>query len=87
MTQISSGTDEPTAEEEKEPNAAASLHTTATRWGEHRTSCHRCGNLRKKKLSCEKCPMVFCARCCEKMKEEYGTDVFNTEKGCPVVRA
>lgn len=50
---------------------------------EHRTSCHRCGNLRKKKTLCKECPYVFCSKCTEKMKIEHGRNVF--EKGCPVV--
>ena len=30
----------------------------------HRVSCHRCGNIRKKKLCCprEDCPHIFCGR-------------------------
>ncbi len=50
----------------------------------HRTSCHRCGNVRKKKTLCRKCPHVFCARCTEKMFDEHGKDIF--DDGCPVVR-
>jgi hypothetical protein len=49
----------------------------------HRASCHRCGNLRKKKTMCTRCPYVFCARCADKMIEEHGNDVFLN--GCPVV--
>lgn len=55
----------------------------AKRQEDHRTSCHRCGNIRKKKLCCEECPMVYCAKCCEKMKDEHGEDVFT--RGCPMV--
>ena len=31
---------------------------------EHRVSCHRCGNIRKRKLECPRktCPHIFCAR-------------------------
>ena len=51
----------------------------------HRASCHRCGNLRKKKTMCSRCPYVFCARCTDKMIEEHGKDIFLN--GCPVVAA
>jgi hypothetical protein len=50
----------------------------------HRASCHRCGNLRKKKTMCSQCPYVFCARCTDKMIEEHGKDIFMN--GCPVVK-
>ena len=38
--------------------------TTATEPSEHRVSCHRCGNIRKKKLCCPRvdCPHIFCGR-------------------------
>lgn len=51
---------------------------------EHRVSCHRCGNIRKRKVLCarEACPHIFCGRCADKMKEEHGETVFDT--GCPV---
>ena len=51
---------------------------------EHRVSCHRCGNIRKRKVFCSvvSCPHIFCGRCAEKMKDEYGYDVFIG--GCPV---
>ncbi len=31
---------------------------------EHRVSCHRCGNIRKRKLYCSRisCPHIFCGR-------------------------
>mmetsp|Transcript_34623 Transcript_34623/g.32986 ORF Transcript_34623/g.32986 Transcript_34623/m.32986 type:complete len:462 (-) Transcript_34623:358-1743(-) len=50
----------------------------------HRVSCHRCGNLRRKIIVCERpqCPHIFCGRCADKMKSEYGADVF--ARGCPV---
>ena len=48
----------------------------------HKLTCHRCGNLRKQTLFCEACPYIFCARCAEKMEEEYGFNAFL--KGCPV---
>ena len=72
-----------------------------------RISCHRCGNIRKKRFYCSRapCPHVFCGRydicllsfncvinihynliqlnrCADKMKEDYGPDVFVS--GCPV---
>ena len=28
----------------------------------HRVSCHRCGNLRKNNVICEKCPHIFCRK-------------------------
>lgn len=51
---------------------------------EHRVSCHRCGNIRKRKLLCprQSCPHIFCGRCADKMIEEHGEDVF--VDGCPV---
>jgi len=50
---------------------------------QHRTSCHRCGNIRKKTHYCSKCPYVFCFRCVIKMQEVHGSEVF--ADGCPVV--
>lgn len=51
---------------------------------EHRVSCHRCGNIRKRKMLCPRsaCPHIFCGRCADKMREEHGADVFID--GCPV---
>lgn len=49
----------------------------------HRASCHRCGNLRKNKTLCTRCPYVFCSKCTEKMIEEHGPGIFHD--GCPVV--
>jgi len=53
---------------------------------EHRISCHRCGNIRKRRILCTRstCPHTFCGRCAEKMKEEHGLDVFFG--GCPVCK-
>ncbi|KAJ1419201.1 hypothetical protein B484DRAFT_137775 [Ochromonadaceae sp. CCMP2298] len=53
---------------------------------EHRISCHRCGNIRKRRILCTRsaCPHTFCGRCSEKMKEEHGADVFFG--GCPVCK-
>ena len=53
---------------------------------EHRVSCHRCGNIRKKKFVCTvaHCPHIFCGRCVDKMKEEYGSSIFSN--GCPVCK-
>lgn len=50
---------------------------------DHRTSCHRCGNIRKNLHQCSECPQVFCSRCKEKMVLHHGIGVF--AKGCPVV--
>ena len=50
---------------------------------DHRTSCHRCGNIRKNLHKCTECPQVFCSRCTEKMMEEHGSDIFFN--GCPMV--
>jgi hypothetical protein len=46
-------------------------------------SCHRCGNIRKRKVMCPapQCPHIFCGRCAEKLKEEHGPDIFTG--GCP----
>lgn len=51
---------------------------------EHRISCHRCGNIRKRRVHCinANCPHTFCGRCSDKLKIEYGCDVFAI--GCPV---
>ena len=37
---------------------------TPVQMSEHRVSCHRCGNIRKKKLCCPRhdCPHIFCGR-------------------------
>lgn len=53
---------------------------------EHRISCHRCGNIRKRRVLCPKstCPHTFCGRCAEKLKEEHGSSVFMD--GCPVCK-
>mmetsp|Transcript_5147 Transcript_5147/g.7877 ORF Transcript_5147/g.7877 Transcript_5147/m.7877 type:complete len:571 (-) Transcript_5147:180-1892(-) len=53
---------------------------------EHRVSCHRCGNIRKRKVICPRpsCPHIFCERCAEKMKDEHGDKVF--VEGCPVCK-
>lgn len=39
----------------------ASVDASAT---EHRVSCHRCGNIRKRKIVCSRsyCPHIFCGR-------------------------
>lgn len=50
---------------------------------EHRSTCHRCGNIRKLAYECTECPHVFCKGCFVKMEGEYGTDCF--VYGCPVV--
>ena len=49
-----------------------------------RVSCHRCGNVRKSKMSCNECPQVFCKPCHGKLEEEMGKDIF--EAGCPVCK-
>ena len=49
-----------------------------------RVSCHRCGNVRKSKVSCNECPQVFCKPCHGKLQEEMGKDIF--EVGCPVCK-
>lgn len=48
----------------------------------HRTSCHRCGNLRKKNVRCPNCPHIFCQKCAEKLAVEHGNHAFIN--GCPV---
>lgn len=64
----------------------ASVPLAALAPPDHRVSCHRCGNIRKKKLVCVKssCPHIFCGRCSDKMKEEHGREVFIG--GCPVCK-
>lgn len=53
---------------------------------DYRVSCHRCGNIRKRRQQCSapSCPHTYCGRCSEKMKEEFGADVF--VNGCPVCK-
>lgn len=53
---------------------------------EHRISCHRCGNIRKRRILCVKdsCPHTFCGRCADKLKLEYGENIFLG--GCPVCK-
>jgi hypothetical protein len=53
---------------------------------EHRISCHRCGNIRKRRTICSRanCPHTFCGRCTDKLKVEYGNEVFLG--GCPVCK-
>lgn len=60
--------------------------TPSTHSPEHRISCHRCGNIRKRRILCQRtvCPHTFCGRCSDKMKEEYGINVF--AGGCPVCK-
>ena len=41
-----------------------------------RTSCHRCGNQRKSNVICDKCPMIFCRRCADKVIEALGPSAF-----------
>jgi hypothetical protein len=75
---------------ERTPNAATTTKTTVPSTTmavpDHRVSCHRCGNIRKKKVVCVKisCPHIFCGRCSDKMKEEYGREIF--VGGCPVCK-
>eukprot|EP01031_Cornospumella_fuschlensis_P036098 gene36097-43773_t len=53
---------------------------------EHRISCHRCGNIRKRKVICGRllCPHIYCGRCADKMRSEYGAEIF--KDGCPVCK-
>ncbi len=53
---------------------------------EHRISCHRCGNIRKRRTLCPRpiCPHTFCGRCTEKLVVELGENIF--EGGCPVCK-
>ena len=43
----------------------------------HRVSCHRCGNMRKSFLLCNKCPQIYCKACVKLMENDHGKDVFN----------
>lgn len=58
----------------------------ATNPNDHRISCHRCGNIRKRKTVCSRanCPHTFCGRCSDKLRLEYGPEVFSN--GCPVCK-
>lgn len=51
-----------------------------------RISCHRCGNIRKRRVTCssDSCPHIYCGRCHEKTLAEYGPIAF--ESGCPVCK-
>ncbi len=53
---------------------------------EHRISCHRCGNIRKRRTLCPRpiCPHTFCGRCTEKLVVELGENIF--DDGCPVCK-
>lgn len=68
--------------------SAASNVTSAafTSANDHRISCHRCGNIRKRKTVCSRtnCPHTFCGRCSDKLRLEYGQEVFIN--GCPVCK-
>lgn len=48
---------------------------------QHRRSCHRCGNMRKKVTKCAKCPHIFCRVCAGMMIFDHGESVF--QGGCP----
>ena len=54
---------------------------------DHRVSCHRCGNIRKRKVICSnpQCPHIFCGRCADKFEEEFGKKVFHD--GCPFCKS
>ena len=49
-----------------------------------RSSCHRCGNMRRNPMHCvnRNCPQIFCRKCSTRLIEIYGTAIF--QKGCPV---
>jgi hypothetical protein len=40
------------------------LNDSAKPVSEHRVSCHRCGNIRRKRICCpnQQCPHIFCGR-------------------------
>jgi len=51
-----------------------------------RKTCHRCGNIRKNNISCNKCEQIFCKACARKF-EQSSTTSFKFEvnhDGCPV---
>lgn len=50
----------------------------------HRVSCHRCGNMRKARRECVRCPHVYCHQCEGKMVEQFGPNIF--KDGCPVCK-
>ena len=50
--------------------------------GTHRSTCHRCGNVRKDSLNCSQCPYNYCGRCADKLTLEHGLAAFTD--GCPV---
>ena len=47
----------------------------------HRSACHRCGNIRKSLFFCKLCPYVFCITCVDKCAQEYGQSAFGSD-GC-----
>jgi hypothetical protein len=50
---------------------------------EHRSACHKCGNMRKNLFYCKRCPYTFCVSCVSKLIPEYGESSFSIH-GCPV---
>ncbi len=55
---------------------AQPLSLQAEMGSDHRASCHRCGNLRKKIVQCSMCPQIFCRVCADLMTEELGKESF-----------
>ena len=68
------------------PNQSSNInnHKQVKGASDHRTTCHRCGNIRKDAYACTECPYIFCVKCVEKMKQEHGKSTFM--KGCPVCK-
>ena len=67
---------------------ATQIHTHAVtsrsrhNTGEHRKSCHMCGNLRSRNVLCNRCVATFCANCATKSRSMHGNAAF--DRGCPL---
>ena len=59
-------------------------HSLSSLGIKRRSSCHRCGNMRRNPMHCinHTCPQIFCRKCSTRLIEIYGTAIF--QQGCPV---
>eukprot|EP00499_Haloplacidia_sp_CaronLabIsolate_P004306 CAMPEP_0196775446 /NCGR_PEP_ID=MMETSP1104-20130614/4032_1 /TAXON_ID=33652 /ORGANISM="Cafeteria sp., Strain Caron Lab Isolate" /LENGTH=524 /DNA_ID=CAMNT_0042145611 /DNA_START=53 /DNA_END=1624 /DNA_ORIENTATION=+ len=49
-----------------------------------RAACHHCGNIRKARVLCCRCPQSFCRKCALKLVEDHGRSLFHA--GCRVCK-
>jgi hypothetical protein len=51
-----------------------------------RKTCHRCGNIRKTNISCNRCEQIFCKACARKFEQSSptGFKFDDIHDGCPV---